>query len=87
MAILRPEWAAMRKRAELPAKWNALLPLQRKLRERGLAEIAEARRGLPVRCRRRRRDGSGLHVQSLAGAGGVSPEVPPSYQRNGPASA
>lgn len=46
MAITRPEWAVMRKRAEWKAKLDALSPLQRKLREKGLAELAQARREL-----------------------------------------
>ena len=43
MAILRPEWAANRKRAEVAAKLEALTPLQRILRDKALAAAVEAR--------------------------------------------
>lgn len=46
MAITRPEWAVMRKREAWKAKLDALSPLQRKLREKSLAELARARRDL-----------------------------------------
>jgi GNAT superfamily N-acetyltransferase len=46
MAITRAEWAELRKRAEWQATWDALSPLQRKLREKGLTEVVKARHDL-----------------------------------------
>jgi len=46
MAITRPEWAVLRKRAEWTAKQHALSPLQRKIRENGLAALAQSRQKL-----------------------------------------
>ena len=46
MAITRPEWAVLRKRAEWAAKQDALSPLQRKLREKSLRELAQRRQNL-----------------------------------------